>query len=460
MIPKEKCIADIIQIVPNEIVSFVKENKINAIVNAAKPTLMGSSELSVDRSIHMEIDKRLRHGKKFNDIIKAEVDKGKHYDEDVIRCKRGEAVVTPGQDPHSKRGLCEYVIHVVGTKYDGLSVGTGPSKKISGICTSSCIQKLESCYYQIVKAVMEHPDIKTIAIPVVSSGNYGFPFKTAVRVALASIGNALMDWRKRDREFFNRSAIQKIYLCIYSDDPVEKCEKYQLAGKIWKDYEEILRYDNKVVVQKTALAQFRYLREIWKNDENRGYFAIAKNFRLLLMVLRLFFLPVLYVKDILGGYNWERRRTVVEGTVILKMLLPAVFYFIIHGAGYSPELSTAFTWAMLYCMIDTVTYLLVLIVLSDIQKPSANVIRSMIFLLVNYIEVSADMAVIYYLYNFGKVGIHGAIQFGFMPDDSQLCQENLVNVCLQYANIGINFFFLSLAFGYFANHLHQRKFIS
>lgn len=460
MIPNEKCIADIIQIVPKEIVSFVSENNINAIVNAAKPTLMGSSEPSVDRSIHMAIDNRLPYGKKFNDIIKEEVDKGKQLDEDVIRCKRGEAVVTPGQDPYFKCGLCKYVIHVVGTKYDGLSVGSGPSKKVSGLCTSSCIQKLESCYYEIVKAVMEHPDIKTVAIPIVSSGNYGFPFKTAVRVALASIGNALMDWRKKDRELFNRSPIQKIYLCIYSDDPAEKYERYQLAGEIWKDYEKILRYDNKVVVQKTTLAHFRYLREIWKNDENRGYFAIAKIFRLLLMVLRLAFLPVLCVKDILGGYNWEKRRTVVEGTVFLKMFLPMFFYFIIHRAGYSPGLSTAFIWAMLYCMIDTVTYLLVLIVLSDIQKPSANVIRSMIFLLVNYIEVSADMAGIYYLYNFGKVRLRGAIQFGFTPDASPLCQENLVNVCLQYANIGINFFFLSLAFGYFANHLHQRKFIS
>lgn len=460
MIPNEKCIADIIQIEAEEIVSFVKENHIDAIVNAANPTLMGSSEPSVDRSIHEKIEEWLPCGMKYNDVIKKMVDKNPNLQDDVVRCKRGQAVVTPGCDPCSQLGLCKYVIHVVGSKYDGLSIGKGASKKATFLCTSSCIQKLESCYYQIVRTIMEYKDIQTIAIPVVSSGNYGFPFEIAVRIALASIGNALMDWRKKDTELFNSAAIQKIYICIYSDDSAEKEEKYQVAGKIWKDYEKILRYDNKVVVQYTVKAHLRYLHEIWKYDENRGYFAIAKFFRLLLLVIRSFFLPVLVVKDLLAGYNWERRRTVVEGTVILKMLFPILFYFVIKMAGYSPKLASAVIWTTLYFMVDTVTYLLVLIVLSDIQRPSANVIRSMIFLFVNYMEVSADMAIIYYLSNFGQLGIREAVQFGFAPDASQICVENLLNISLQYVNIGIKFFFISLAFGYFASHLHQREFMS
>lgn len=460
MIPNEKCVSDIIQIVQEEIVSFVKKKNINAIVNAANPTLMGSSEPSVDQMIHKKIDKKLSSGKKFNDIIKEHIDKTPNLPDNVIRCKRGQAIVTPGRDPQTQNGLCKYVIHVVGTKYDGLSFGTGASKKKTTLCTSSCIQKLESCYNQIVKTIMEYPDIETIAIPIVSSGNYGFPFETAVRIALASIGNALMDWRKKDTEFFNRSAIQKIYICIYSDDPIERNEKYRLAGNVWKEYEKILRYENKVVMQYTVLAHFRYLREIWKYDENRGYFAIAKFFRLLLLIVRLFFLPVLVIKDIIGGYNWEKRRTVVEGTVILKMFFPIIFYIFIGLIGYSPKLASIFIVIELYCMIDTITYLLVLITLSDIQRPSANVIRSMIFLFINYLEVSADMAIVYYLSNYGNIKILKAIEFGLKPDSNPVVVNNPFNLSLQYANIGIKFFFISLAFGYFSNHLHQRDFIS
>lgn len=459
MVPNEKCVSDMIQIIPEEIVEFVRDQHIDAIVNAAKPSLMGSEELSVDRSVHEAIDRMLPDGRVFNDIIKAEVDQGRSLPDDVIRCNRGQAVVTSGHDPDSGCGLCKYVIHVVGTKYDGF-IGRYASKKITSVCTSSCIQKLESCYYEIVKAVMEQRDITTIAIPVVSSGNYGFPFEIAARIALSAIGNALMDWRKKDVEFFNRSAIQKIYICIHDDDITERDKKYRIAVEIWKDYEKILRYDDKVVAQYTVIAHLRYLREIRKYDENRGYFAIAKNFRFFLLVLRLFFLPLLLIKDWLGGYNWERRRTVVEGTVIAKMIFPFVTYFIINARGYTPGSASVVMVLITYFMIDTVTYLLVLIVLSDIQRPSANVIRSMIFLFVNYLEVSADMTILYYLGNFGNVRFRDAVRFGFTPDASSVCIENYANLFLQYLNTGIKFFFLTLAFGYFANHLHQRRFRS
>lgn len=459
MIPNEKCVSDLIQLVPEEIVKFVEREHIDAVVNAANPTLMGSKAPSVDRSLHKRIDKILKSApvpKTFNAIIKEETDTIRRLPNKAIRCRRGEAVVTKGGEPGHR--LCKHVIHVVGTKYDGIR-DQGLSRKVTAYCSSSCMQNLESCYRHIVTAIMEHPDIKTIAIPIVSSGNYEFPYETAVRIALASIGNALMDWRKKDTELFNQSAIKKIYICIYDANPAKQTARYRLAGEIWKGYEKILRYDHKVVVQNTWMAHFRYIQEIRKYDKNRGYFAIAKNFRLLLMYLRILFLPLLAVKDVLGGYNWERRRAVVEGTVILKMMLPFAFFMIIKECGYSSGLAIGLQVLTLYLMVDTVTYLLVLIVLSDIQRPSANVIRSMIFLFINYLEVSADMAVLFYLNNL-KAGIREAVQFGIQAEVAERYKDSVVNLSLQYANMGIKFFFISLAFGYFANHLHQRKFVS
>ena len=42
-----------------EITKYVKQNQIDAVVNAASPTLMGSSRASVDKSIHDIINKKL-----------------------------------------------------------------------------------------------------------------------------------------------------------------------------------------------------------------------------------------------------------------------------------------------------------------------------------------------------------------------------------------------------------------
>lgn len=112
-------------------------------------------------------------------------------------------------------------------------------------------------------------------------------------------------------------------------------------------------------------------------------------------------------------------------------------------------------------MADTITYLVCLIVLSDVQRPSANVIRSIILLLINYLEVTLDFAVLYYLYADCKVEFGAMIAYSVLdktvegPDMS-----NSITIILDYAKSGTQFFFMTMAFGYFANHLHQRKFMS
>lgn len=113
----------------------------------------------------------------FNDKICEELDvKGA---ENQILCQRGKEVITGGY------GLCEYAIHVVESKYD-----IEPEKdKFPSfiekclirheICSSSRLRTLESCYFEIVKIFRKYPDISNIAIPIISSGKYGFPFKMA-----------------------------------------------------------------------------------------------------------------------------------------------------------------------------------------------------------------------------------------------------------------------------------------
>lgn len=59
------------------------------------------------------------------------------------------------------------------------------------------------------------------------------------------------------------------------------------------------------------------------------------------------------------------------------------------------------SFVIIYDLLDTTTYLVALMFLADIQRPSANVIRSLLMLVVNYIEVELDIIVIYLI--IGKV---------------------------------------------------------
>ena len=99
-----------------------------------------------------------------------------------------------------------------------------------------------------------------------------------------------------------------------------------------------------------------------------------------------------------------------------------------------------------------------LMFLADIQRPSANVIRSLLILMVNYIEVQLDITVLYYVA--GKIfynityNVECVIKF-FMGD-----LENIsgVNTLINFANKGIQFFFLTVVLSYFSNHMRTRKF--
>ena len=111
---------------------------------------------------------------------------------------------------------------------------------------------------------------------------------------------------------------------------------------------------------------------------------------------------------------------------------------------------------LIYNMCDTVTYLLVLILMSDIQRPSANIIRSMILLFVNYMEVSFEMAFLYYQKY--KVLFREAVLFGILGQGMDIKSKSFTDYLFVYAGEGLRFFFVSLVFGYFATHMKQRRF--
>lgn len=159
-----------------------KKYHIDTLVNAANPTLMGSNQ-GVDGEIHKIFDHYLhkkRSKKKYKQKFKSTLNKNicaelnTTRDPHLIRCKRGEAVTTDGY------GLCNKIIHVVGAEYNGNPIA-GSKHNFSHCCTSSCIHTLESCYFNIIKEIRKHSDIKGVTIPIVGSGLYNFPFDLAVK---------------------------------------------------------------------------------------------------------------------------------------------------------------------------------------------------------------------------------------------------------------------------------------
>ena len=437
--------------------------EIDTIVNAAKPTLMGSFR-GVDGAIHNAIDEVLRKQydgaekiPTFNDMIRSELNiKGS---QNQILCPRGKGVITRGY------GFCDYVIHVVGSKYD---IGTinEPLSFVDKyliqheICSSSRIRILESCYHEIVKILRKYPDIKNIAIPIISSGEYGFPFKMAVKIAIASIGNALLEWQREDEESFNSKSewIQNIYFFVWnnSEDDVKD---------VLEEYKGIFSAGQQVVWQNSFRAQLQYLVEIFKYDRNRGYFCIARMIRLTLSFLRIFSVYT-YLKDLGGGHRWERRRFWVELTVILKIVLAMIIGALLIKEDICQLGTVNIMLKALICydLVDTITYLISLLLMADVQKPSANVIRSMLLLLFNFIEVSLEMTCLFYCqFEDREMTALQALESGLlgnMPAGIEKEIEFAGDYILYYGDKALKFFFVTLVFGYLAGHMRQRKFKS
>lgn len=111
-----------------------------------------------------------------------------------------------------------------------------------------------------------------------------------------------------------------------------------------------------------------------------------------------------------------------------------------------------------YGLVDTLTYLLELIILADIQNPSANIIRSMIMLFLNYFEAVFEIAVIGYAWFAETIELNQIIAFILLGKEIEVIKTTSEYMRLLYLNSAVQFFFLSIAFGYFANHLRQKKF--
>ncbi|MEM9256699.1 MAG: macro domain-containing protein [Pseudomonadota bacterium] len=123
--------------------------QVDAIINAANPQLLGGG--GVDGAIHRAAGPALLEACLQIDEV------------DGVRCPIGEARITPAGDL-----LARFVIHTVGPRY---GIDENPS------------QRLEAAYRHSYELALAN-GCKTLAVPAVSCGVYGYPLQEAATIAI------------------------------------------------------------------------------------------------------------------------------------------------------------------------------------------------------------------------------------------------------------------------------------
>ena len=238
---------------------------------------------------------------------------------------------------------------------------------------------------------------------------------------------------------------------------LDEANNYNKACKIYDEYRQVFQKEHRAVYNSFIDSQRAFWNEINLYDEQKGYFAIAKLFRKLLIVLRYIFGFWTWLKDIFGKKDWVLRKKTIEWVAFIKMFIPIISIMLINMFLMNNGLYVI-TIVILYNLLDTTTYLIALMFLADIQRPSANIIRSLLMLIVNYIEVELDIMTLYYLVGkifYSKTYAYGQLIDFIIGDNGKMSGiNNLIN----FANKGIQFFFLTVVLSYFSNHMRARKF--
>lgn len=147
---------------------------VDAIVNSTNPDLTGYS--GADYAIHQAAGPELDE-----------------YCRKLAPVKNGQIIVTEGYNLK-----CSHIIHVCGPVWNG-----GNEQET---------RQLEGCYLSCLKTAAELKCL-SVALPLISAGNRGFPGKSALDIAISSITEFLSDYE------------MNVYLCVYDTSSFRLSQK-------------------------------------------------------------------------------------------------------------------------------------------------------------------------------------------------------------------------------------------
>ena len=224
------------EIVRNDIVNM----RVDAIVNTANPRPeIGSG---TDTAIHQAAGPQLLEARK-----------------QIGHIAVGDAVMTPGFHLHA-----HFVIHTVGPVWRGGLFGEA--------------KKLRRCYDTALELAQKR-GCRSIAFPLISTGNYGFPKEKALQIAIAAFSEFLARHEMQiylvvfNREAFRLSEQLVSQVASYIDEhyvetKIRKEYPRQSSNRLeaWRIREEAL-YDCKPICMPAALSSALSLEELLKQTD-------------------------------------------------------------------------------------------------------------------------------------------------------------------------------------------------
>ena len=200
---------------------------------------------------------------------------------------------------------------------------------------------------------------------------------------------------------------------------------------------------------------FRILKEIWNDKESESY-GIERVFKLFLNLIQLIF-PTIYIRLLFKGLRTGSIRFIIDIYLILKLVLPILVLY------FSWYKSVTVIIINVYLMLETVFTILGLIFLSESKSTQISYKRSILILIINYLQVTLGFSLIYAGYDLlnKRLTPFEAVYYSFVTmttlgygDYFPVSDAGKIMVILQLI---VFILFVVLFINYFSHKLNIRK---